>query len=129
MRCVSDYMTSHPHTVGAEQSVRHAGALMREHAIRHLPVLHGGQLVGVISDRDVRLIESISALDVDRVTVEEAMSPEPYTVEPRSKLADVVRHMAAHKLGSAVVVLGTRVQGVFTTTDAMRLLAERLDAE
>ena len=129
MRCVSDHMSSHPHTVGAEQSVRHAGELMREHGIRHLPVLHGGQLVGVISDRDVRLIESISALDVDSVTVEEAMSPEPYTVEPRAKLASVVRHMAAHKLGSAVVVLGTRVQGVFTTTDAMRLLAERLDAE
>ena len=44
---ISDRMTPTPHLIGAEQSLKAAHALMRSHDIRHLPVLHGGKLIGV----------------------------------------------------------------------------------
>jgi acetoin utilization protein AcuB len=43
---VQKYMTTSPHTVGADQTLAHAHSVLREHRIRHLPVLRGGQLVG-----------------------------------------------------------------------------------
>jgi acetoin utilization protein AcuB len=55
------------------------------------------------------------------------MSPDVYTVTPSAKVADVVSEMAKHKYGCAVVVESAKVVGVFTTTDAMRLLAMLLE--
>jgi acetoin utilization protein AcuB len=50
---VDKYMTSHPHTIGVDQPLSLAHKIMTEFRIRHLPVLDGGKLVGVISDRDL----------------------------------------------------------------------------
>jgi acetoin utilization protein AcuB len=124
---IDHYMTPSPYSVGQEQALVHAHKLMRAHNIRHLPVLHGGKLVGVLSDRDLHLIESLRDVDPDKVTVEEAMSPTPYTVSPKAPLDEVVREMAQHKYGCAVVEDNGKVVGVFTTVDAMRAFAEMLD--
>ena len=111
------------------QSIRHdatmarAHQLMREHHVRHLPVLDGGVLVGVVSDRDLRFIETLRDVDDTRVAVEEAMTREPYFVAPDAPLAEVAAKMAEHKYGCAVVMDGQRVVGMFTTTDALRALA------
>lgn len=123
---VSEHMTLQPHTIGKDQPLSTASAMMREHAIRHLPVLHGGQLLGIVSDRDVGLLEGLEDVDPDRVTVEEAMTAEPYSVAPTVHLAEVVSYMADHKYGAAVVMEGRQVAGIFTTVDALRLLGERL---
>lgn len=124
MAHVSDHMTPHPHTIGRDQPIAVAAKLMREHGIRHLPVLEGGALIGMISDRDVRLVESLAS--AEQVKVEDAMSPEPYVVSADQDLAEVVRHMAEHKHGSAIVAHGPKVLGIFTATDALKLLADRL---
>jgi acetoin utilization protein AcuB len=124
---VDHYMTPSPYSIGQEQQLSQAHKLMRAHAIRHLPVLHGGKLVGVLSDRDLHLIESLRDVDPEQVRVEEAMSPTVFTVAPKTPLDDVVREMAQHKYGSAVVVDNGKVVGVFTTTDAMRAFAELLE--
>lgn len=117
-------MTALPLTIGQEQTIATAEALLSKHRFRHLPVLHGGALVGVISDRDVALATRWASAEA---TVEEAMSPEPYTVHPDADLAEVAEHMASHRLGSAVVVDATgHVVGIFTTVDAMRALGDCL---
>ena len=100
--------------------------MMREHRIRHLPVLHGGRLVGIVSDRDLHLVETLRDIDPDEVTVEDAMSPDLYAVGPDEALVHVVDTMAARKLGAAVVARGARVLGVFTTVDALHALADLL---
>jgi acetoin utilization protein AcuB len=123
---IADRMTRTPHLIGAEQSMKSAHDLMRAHEIRHLPVLHGGKLIGLLSIRDLHLVETLPDVDPERVRVEEAMTQDVYTVEPKTPLKQVVTEMAARKLGSAVVVEGTKVVGVFTTIDALELLAERL---
>ncbi|MFK7986788.1 MAG: CBS domain-containing protein [Sandaracinaceae bacterium] len=123
---ISEHMTLQPHTIGKDQPLSKASALMREHTIRHLPVLHGGQLLGILSNRDVYLVESLNDVDPDTVTVEEAMTPDPYSVTPEVALVDVVGRMAEKKYGAAVVMNGREVAGIFTTIDALRLLGERL---
>jgi acetoin utilization protein AcuB len=123
---VRDYMTPSPHTIGKDQTLDHASEVMRAHSIRHLPVLDGGTLLGLLSNRDVYLVETLKDVDPAKVTVEEAMSAEPYAVKPETALVDVVRTMEEHKYGAAVVMRGREVVGIFTTIDALRALRERL---
>jgi len=124
---VDKYMTTSPYSVGQEQKLSQAHKLMREHSIRHLPVLHGGQLVGLLTDRDLHLIESLRDVDPERVLVEEAMTPTVFTVSPKAVLDEVVSEMAQHKYGCAVVVDNGKVVGIFTTIDALRAFAELLE--
>jgi acetoin utilization protein AcuB len=119
-------MTTTPLTIGSEQTIAKAASLMSEHHIRHLPVLHGGRLLGVLSDRDVKLIETFRDVDASKTRVEEAMTEQPYTVDPETPLDQVVRTMAEKKFGSAVVLQNQRVVGIFTTVDACQALSELL---
>ena len=123
---ISKYMTTAPHTIGADQAMVHAHKMMRANKIRHLPVLSGGKIVGVVSDGDLHLIETLKDVDPEQVKVEDAMTQEPYTVSPETPLDDVVKNMAEHKYGSAVVVSNQKVVGIFTTVDACRAFAEML---
>jgi acetoin utilization protein AcuB len=119
---IERFMTRAPFTIGFHQTLAAAHRLMGEHGIRHLPVLESGKLVGMVSQRDLHLIETLRGVDPAEVEVNEAMSPVPYTVSPRSSLSRVASEMAAHKYGSAVVLEKDRVVGVFTTVDALRAL-------
>ncbi len=121
-------MTPSPYSVGAEQPVAEAARRMRAHHIRHLPVLRGGRLEGLISERDIALVSALS-MDTEELTVEEAMSPAPFAVSPDTDVAEVVKRMGEQKLGSVVVVDGNDVVGIVTTTDCLALLWERLSKE
>ena len=123
---ISDFMTRSPHVIGMEQPLSAAHALMRTKRIRHLPVLHGGKLVGLISLRDVHLVETLPDIDPAEVLVEDAMSQDVYSVRPDASLRAVGREMARRKLGSAVVIEGRKVVGIFTTIDALRALDRAL---
>lgn len=123
---IQKYMTTTPHTIGSDQTIAKAAAIMSEHRIRHLPVLRGGQLLGVLSDRDVKLIEGFRDVDATKTRVDEAMTEQPYTVAPETPLDEVVGTMAEKKFGSAVVVQNHKVVGIFTTVDACQALSELL---
>lgn len=125
---VERFMTRSPHTIGRDQTLASAHRLMREHDLRHLPVLHGGALIGVVSQRDLYFIESLTDLDLERVAVSEAMTMEVEVVDPRTPLRDVVRTMAEKTIGSIIVAQGHKIVGIFTVTDALRTLAMLLDA-
>lgn len=125
---IESFMTPQPMTIGQEQTLETAASKMRELKIRHLPVLHGGRIVGIVTERDVALVETLPDVDPATVRVEEAMTAEPYLVEPHAALADVARTMAEHKYGAAVVAQGGKVVGVFTTVDACRALASVLSS-
>lgn len=122
MTTVAEFMTKSPHTIGDDQPLARAHEMMREHRIRHLPVLHGGKLVGVVSLGDLHLIETLGDTDPEKVAVEDAMTPEPFVVQPDADLREVAAAMADHKYGTAIVAKGTKIVGIFTTTDALRAL-------
>ncbi|MCL2723808.1 MAG: CBS domain-containing protein [Polyangiaceae bacterium] len=120
---MSDVMTEQPVTVGREQSLSTAHEMMREHHCRHLPVLERGDLVGVVTQRDLYFLETIAGADLDADKVDDAMSTDAYAVSPDATLEEVAKEMAAHKYGCAVVMERGRVIGIFTATDALRVLA------
>ncbi len=120
---VEQFMTHSPHTIGQEQSLSVGYRMLREYGIRHLPVLHGGKLVGVLSQRDLHFMGSLRDVDAEKVAVSEAMTVDTYTVSPRSTLREVAAEMAEQRYGSAVIVDKDRVIGIFTTVDALRALS------
>ena len=93
---IQKHMTTSPHSIGSDQPLSRAHQFMREHAIRHLPVLAGGKLVGMLSDRDLHLVESLRGVDPEKVLVEDAMSTTVYAVAPEQPLDVVVTTMAEH---------------------------------
>ncbi|NUN12441.1 MAG: CBS domain-containing protein [Myxococcales bacterium] len=119
-------MTRSPHSIRLDASTDSARRLMYEHGIRHLPVLKSGSLVGIVTERDLRLIEGIQGQGNTQLTVEEAMSAEVVAVPPTAELLDVVQQMEHTKIGSVVVMDDDLVVGIFTTIDALRILGELL---
>jgi acetoin utilization protein AcuB len=116
-----------PFTIGRDQPLSRAHQMMREHGIRHLPVLDGGRLVGVVSSRDLYFIETLRDVDSTSVKVDEAMTESPYVVTTDTPLHDVANAMAEHHYGCAIVTDAKGVAGIFTTVDGMRTLARLLD--
>jgi acetoin utilization protein AcuB len=120
-------MTRQPWTIRKDAKMSQAHELMRAHRIRHLPVLENGKLVGIVSDRDLHLIETLPDSEPDEVTVEEAMTEEVYAVGLDDPVDAVAERMAAHKYGCAVVAdQRGAVEGIFTTVDAMQVLVDVL---
>ena len=131
---VGELMTPRPISIRPEQSLADAHLSMRSHGVRHLPVLGEDRVVGVVSQGDLRLLESIGTVDIDVVPVEEAMVEHPYMVWTDTPVADVLEQMIARRIGSALVVdppsLGRgRVAGIFTAVDAMKALANLTRAD
>ena len=127
MTTVADYMTPGPHTIGREQSLVAAKQMMQKIHVRHLPVLHGGKLVGVLSDRELAAIETLPGSR--QMTVEDAMVPDVYVTAGDAPLATVAGEMARQRIGSAIVIKDEHVVGVFTAVDALRALAETLRSQ
>lgn len=123
---IQKYMTTLPHTIRPDMTLAAADKIMHENHIRHLPVLSGGQLVGLLSQRDIRLLESFKDVDPAKMQVGEAMAQDVYEVSPSAGLDEVVANMAAKKYGSAVIMQNSKVVGIFTTVDALQALADLL---
>ncbi len=123
---IESVMTVLPYTVGTDQTIEYAQRLMTEHHIRHLPVLRGSSLEGIVSERDLALAAGFDGVDPGTATVEEAMMPVPYTVGRKASLGEVVQEMADRKIGSALIVHDHKVAGIFTVTDAVALFARML---
>ncbi|MBL8862948.1 MAG: CBS domain-containing protein [Planctomycetes bacterium] len=111
-----------------KETIADAARRMKLHSIRHMPVVDGGRVVGILSDRDVAVVEALKSLDTSRILVEDAMTSDPYVVDPLDSLARVANTMAERKIGSAVVARNGQLMGLFTTTDALRVLCVVLAA-
>jgi acetoin utilization protein AcuB len=126
-KTVGECMTPNPISIEIDTSLLAAAECMREHGIRHLPILDRGALVGLLSERDLALIAGIPGIDGSLVTVSEAMSPNPYVVPSSTPLADVVAVMHERKLGTTVIMDEDELRGVFSVIDALALLRRMLD--
>ena len=112
-------MTPFPHSVGIDDSIETARAAMRAHAIRHLAVTEEGQLVGVISAREIELAtgaQLVRDLQLALANVVELTEP----------LDRVLFAMAKSHLGSALVVKRGKLVGIFTSSDACRIFGQCL---
>jgi acetoin utilization protein AcuB len=117
-------MTPQPLTIGRRQSLATAHRLMRENRIRHLPVLEHGDLIGIVSQRDLFFLETIRGINLDKDVVEDAMTTDTYSVGPDAPIGKVAKHMARYRYGCVVVLERGKVAGIFTATDALGLVSE-----
>ena len=124
---VSQFMTRTVQTIGRDQPLSLAHELMNAHRIRHLPVLDGGKLVGLVSQRDLYFVEALDNTSPDRVPVDEAMTQDVFETGPDTPLSDVVRTMLDKKYGCAVVTEGGQVVGVFSAIDALEAFLKFLE--
>lgn len=124
---VQKFMTYVPKSIGYDQTIAQATEVMRKLHLRHLPVLKGGNLVGILTDRDINLVNSLKDVDPTKMSVEEAYTADPYFTKPDAPLNEVVAEMASHKYGCALVVDNGKLVGIFTEIDAYRALSELLE--
>jgi acetoin utilization protein AcuB len=121
-------MTPGPWIIARDRSLASARRMMLDNNIRHLPVVEKDQVVGILSERDLLLVEALPGVNPTDVRVDEAMVEDPFAVSADAPLADVAETLVERKIGSAVVVEGDRVIGVFTTIDAVRALSDLLSS-
>ena len=126
---VQEWMNPRPLTLAPEATMAQAKALMEQYWIRHLLVVEGDALVGILSDRDVRTASlppgaqnpaAAREAHLARVAVREAMTRDPRTVRPDAPLVDVARLMIEHRFSGVPVVDGARLVGILTETDILR---------
>jgi acetoin utilization protein AcuB len=133
---VGDRMTRSVVTIHSDALVSGAIELMRRRRIRHLPVVdRGGQLVGIVTDRDLRQVvfdpavqtRLRQATDALRgLTVREVMTWGAVTVTPSTRIEDAARLMHERKVGALPVFDGGRVVGMLTERDVLRTFREVL---
>ena len=129
MPTVNRYMTANPRTVDATDPMSVAHGLMREHGFRHVPVVHNGKLIGIVSDRDLHVLEALRYESPDQVTVGEAMRPAVLTVACDAPLDEVIERMSQERCDAVAVIGKTGVVGIFTAIDALWALTDVLRRE
>jgi CBS domain-containing protein/nucleotide-binding universal stress UspA family protein len=112
---VGTMMSRAPVVVSSTDSLRQAHARMLEAGVRHLPVVDGARLVGMLADRD--LAAHVGHLEHTRVNV--AMTPEPTTATPEMSVEDAARLMLARRVRALPVLDGERLAGVLSSTDIL----------
>lgn len=122
---VDEFTTPDPVTANEDMPVDELRQLMEQHGIRHLPVVRAGAVVGVVSERDVRLVSGLTLAEKQHVRAADIMTPDPVTVSAATPLDEVAYTMSEKKVGS-VIVQGEAGQslGIFTATDALNALIE-----
>ena len=125
---VKEWMTSGLVTVTPETGLTAAWEVMRERHIRHLLVMEGSRLVGIVSDRDIRLALPSPAMSLSSgemtellaaLTVRRIMTPSPITIAADQPVSDAITLMLEHRIGALPVVDGPRVCGIITQTDVL----------
>ncbi len=125
MPAISQYMTREPYTIPSSSTAATARAVMQNHLVRHLPILDGVELVGVIADIELAAMARVPGVDLDDLGVARVMT-KPVTVWGSAPLDEVAELMSENKVDCVVVLGGHGVQGIFTATDACRALSELL---
>jgi acetoin utilization protein AcuB len=123
MPSVKRFMTREPYSIASTDTLLRAKSLMNAHAIRHLPVVDGDRLVGIVCDRDVAIIDAMPGIALEHVEVGRVMDA-PVSVWIDDAI-DVVSTLMAQRKCDCVVVRGKQgVVGIFTATDALEALSE-----
>ncbi|MGB5640549.1 MAG: CBS domain-containing protein, partial [Sedimenticolaceae bacterium] len=134
---VSDYMTRKVLTAAPDDGIRETFFRMRESRIRHLPVLDGAQLVGILSDRDLRRPDWVDeAPDLshdyqldDNLSVSDLMSHNPISVHTYDDLAKACALINEHGFGALPVLdKGNHLVGIVSKADLVRAFARVLES-
>jgi len=127
---VTDWMTRSPVAISPDVPLREAIRLLRQHRIRHLPVVSEGKLCGIVSDRDVKLAMpplergylSKTLEEIYDRSISEIMTKEVLTVAPGDSLLEAARLMRQRKISCLPVIYNNHLVGILTEADMLDAL-------
>jgi acetoin utilization protein AcuB len=134
---VGERMSRPPITIGPEMSIHDALALFKKERIRRAPVIKGGKLVGIVSEKDLLNASPSPATTLSvwemnyllsKLTVSELMTKNVITVAEDTPIEEAARIMADNKIGGVPVLKGMRVVGIITETNLFKLFIELMGA-
>jgi len=132
---VSVYMHCDVVTAGPRDTIHLVAGQMHDAAIRHLPVVSDGVLIGILSDRDIRRACGIDQMEDARAESEgrvyigateviDILTPAPVTIDHNATARDAMIQLAKHRIGCLPVVECNRLVGLFSETDALHIIAD-----
>ena len=123
---VEEYTTPNPVTATEDMSIEELSSLMKKYGVRHIPIVGGGDgVIGIVSERDLRLVSGLSQIEKVFVRAGDIMIGDPVTVTADMGLAEVAFEMSRKKIGSVIVNdENNKFLGIFTVTDALNALIE-----
>ena len=119
---VRDVMTRQVLVIEPNAPCDTARRVMEEKRIRHLPVVGGGRLLGMVSDRDVRSAAAGTSTPVSKI-----MTRDPMTVSSATRVEHAARRMLDGRFGSLPVVDGDALVGIVTYTDLLRAFVDVIE--
>lgn len=134
---VGERMSHPPITIPPEMSIHDALALFKKERIRRAPVIKGGKLVGIVSEKDLLNASPSPATTLSvwemnyllsKLTIAEVMTKEVVTVTEDTPIEEAARIMADSKIGGLPVMKGARVVGIITETDLFKMFLELMGA-
>jgi acetoin utilization protein AcuB len=130
---VKDSMTRGVVVLSPETTAGEALALCRERHIRHLPVLEEGELVGIVSDRDLRsaapaLGDPGRASALEKILISDVMTPDVVTTRPEDPIEEAANRMEERRIGCLPVVEDGVLVGILTSSDVMEALVQLIGA-
>src|SRR5450759_678226 len=129
-------MTTELVTVQETDTLLDATMFFVRSTFRHLPVVRGKELVGVITERDVKqyapsVLSGISSEDYNSImettTISRVMTRSPITVRPEQSVLEAAKLLYAKRLGCLPVVQDSELVGIITTTDMLKVLTHILE--
>lgn len=130
---VSDWMTRKVFTVSPDDSIAEAAKLTKEKGIKHLPVVHGEKLKGILSDRDIKEYVPSKATSLDvyeihyllaKTKVKEVMKTQAYTTTPDTPIEEAAMLMQDKKIGCLPVIENNKLVGIISDRNIFQVLVD-----
>lgn len=121
MMKVQNWMITEVITINPQDTVESAIQLMRKHSIRHLPVVDGDRLVGLVTESSLRPYLEPEKL---KLPLKEVMIINPITIDPNASIDEAARLIYKYKIGGLPVISQGRVVGIITVTDILEAFIE-----
>lgn len=132
----SEIMERKVFSLGTNSSLMDAASVMDEHNIRHLPIVEHNEVIGILSERDLRGFleelyessqETADGIRRQNISIREVMQVKPLAVDPSADIVDVIDLMLENKVGAIVVAdeLG-QLRGIISYEDILKIARERL---
>ena len=120
---IDEYVSPVTVTGTTDMKLSEITKLMREGGFRHIPILKENKPVGIISDRDISLLDSLE--DLTDLSVADVMVNEPYCAYTGASIGEVAFEMSTRKIGSALILTKEgELDGIFTSIDGLNALIE-----
>ena len=131
---VSHIMAKSVISVNKTQSLREVKSLLEKEGIRHIPVVSGSELIGIISKTDITKLSFGSMFEnqgsseeavLDMLSIEQLMTPQPKSVTSETSIRDVAEILAHEEFHSLPVVDEGKIVGIVTSTDIIKYMLEQ----